>query len=147
MKISTRARYGTRALLDIAQHSDKGPVVLKDIAQRQDISEQYLVHVIAPLKVAGLIRSIRGVRGGFVIAKPPSQIKLDEVIQILEGSIAVVPCVDDPKVCSRVNSCIAHDVWGEMTSAMGQVLRSRTLQDLMEMQRKKEQGKAAMYYI
>ncbi len=136
-----------RALLDIAQHSDKDPVLLKDIAKREGISKQYLEHLILSLKVAGLVRSIRGIRGGFLIAKPPSQIKLAEVIQILEGSITLVECVDNGKGCTSKDICVTRDLWCEIRSAMAQVLRSRTLQDLMEMQRKKEQSKAVTYYI
>lgn len=137
MKLSTRARYGTRALLDIAQHSDRGPVLLKDIAKRQGISKDYLEHILIFLKAAGLIRSIRGMRGGFVIAKPPSQIRLDEVVKILEGKIALVECIDSPEVCSHTDVCITHELWEEVTGAMNQVLKSTTLEDLMEKQRGK----------
>ncbi|HUS04507.1 MAG TPA: Rrf2 family transcriptional regulator [Dehalococcoidia bacterium] len=97
MRLSTRTRYGVRALLDMAQHSDNGPVLLKDIAERQRISKDYLEHILIPLKVAGLVRTTRGVQGGFTIAKPATQIRLDEVVQILERRLALVECVDDPK--------------------------------------------------
>lgn len=142
MKLSTRARYGIRALLDIAQHSDKSPVPLKDIARREEVSRDYLERMLLSLKAAGLIRSIRGNRGGFILAKPPSQIKLDEIVQTLEGGITLVECVDKPKFCSWADFCTTRDLWKEMTNAMSQVLRSKTLEDLMEMQRKKEQSKA-----
>ena len=147
MKLSTRARYGTRALLDVALHHSDGPVLLKDIAHRQEISLPYLEHLIAPLIVAGIVRSTRGARGGISLLKPPSEIKLSEVLDTLEGSIAPVECINDPKVCSRSGSCATRDVWGELKTAMNGVLGSLTLQDLVEKQRKKEQSGKSMYYI
>lgn len=147
MKLSTRARYGTRALLDVALHHSEGPVLLRDIARRQEISLPYLEHLIAPLIVAGIVRSTRGARGGISLLKPPSEIKLSEVLDSLEGSIALVECLNDPKVCSRSGSCATRDVWGELKKAMNGVLVSLTLQDLVERQKKKEQSGKSMYYI
>jgi Rrf2 family transcriptional regulator, cysteine metabolism repressor len=132
MKLSTRTRYGVRALLDIAQHSDEGPVLLKDIAERQRISKDYLEHILIPLKVAGLIRTTRGVQGGFVIAKPPRRIRLDEVVQILERRLALVKCVDDPKAYPYSDVCATRILWQRITEAINQVLKSTTLLDLME---------------
>jgi Rrf2 family cysteine metabolism transcriptional repressor len=146
MKLSTRGQYGARALLDIAVHYDGNPVLLKDIAKRQAISAQYLEHLISPLIKAGIVRSIRGARGGVTLAKPPEEIKLSQVIQILEGSTAPVECVDNPKVCPRSDFCVTRDVWEEMKRAIIQVLESTTLQDLVERQREKERP-AVMYHI
>ena len=146
MKLSTRARYGTRALLDVALHHSEGPVLLKDIAHRQEISLPYLEHIISPLIVAGIVRSTRGARGGISLLKPPSEIRLSEVLDSLEGSIAPVECVNDPKVCTRSDCCATRDVWGELKKAMNGVLGSLTLQDLVERQKQKEQSKS-MYYI
>jgi len=137
MKFSTRTRYGTRALLDIALHDSEGPVLLKDIARRQGISQRYLAHLITPLKVTGLVRAIRGVRGGFVIAKPPWQINLDEVVQALEGKISLVRCIDNPNAYPYSNVCVTHDLWQEVTTVMVKVLRDKTLQDLIESQKLK----------
>jgi len=147
MKLSTRARYGTRALLDLALHSGEGPVLLKDIAQRQQISSMYLEHLITPLVAAGIIRSIRGARGGVWLAKPPQEIKLLEVVRLLEGSLALVECVNDPKCCPRSGFCVTRDIWGELKRAMNGVLESTTLQDLVERQKRKEQSTEVMYYI
>jgi len=147
MKLSTRARYGTRALLDLALHSGEGPVLLKDIAQRQQISSMYLEHLITPLVAAGIIRSIRGARGGVWLAKPPQEIKLLEVVRLLEGSLALVECVNDPKCCPRSGFCVTRDIWGELKQAMNGVLESTTLQDLVERQKRKEQSTEVMYYI
>lgn len=137
MKLSTKARYGVRALLDIAQHNHEGPVLLRDIAKRQEISRNYLEQILILLKAAGLVRSERGNRGGFILAKGPSEIRLDQAVQVLEGKISLVECADDPKVCPRTLFCPTHELWGEVTAAMSQVLKSKTLQDLLEMQKQK----------
>lgn len=138
MKISTKGRYGTRAMLDLALHYGEGPILVKDIARRQQISERYLEHLLISLKVAGMVRSARGTRGGFTLAKPPSQIRLSEIIQVMEGSMAPVECVDEPGAYQRAAFCAVHDVWVEMKRAMSNVLESITLQDLTERQLKKE---------
>jgi Rrf2 family protein len=147
MKLSTKGRYGMRALLDLALHQGEGLVLLKDIARRQEVSLPYLEHLITPLIAAGLVKSTRGARGGVLLLKPPSEIKLSEVVQLLEGSIALVDCVNDPKVCHRSASCVTRDIWIEMKRAMSQVLDSTTLQDLVERQRQKGQTETGMYYI
>ena len=147
MKLSTRGRYAMRAMLDLSLHHGEGPTLLKDIAERQQISARYLEHLILSLKAAGLVRSARGARGGFSLAKPPSQIRLIEVMQVSEGSIAPVECVSDPEVCSRASFCVTRDIWSEMNKAMNGILESTTLQDLVERQREKEQPKPRMYYI
>ena len=98
MKLSTRGQYGTRALLELALHGGEEPVLLKDIAQRQQISLPYLQHLIAPLIAGGIVRSTRGAKGGISLVKPPDQIRLSEVIQLLEGSTAPVECVDNPRI-------------------------------------------------
>ena len=147
MKLSTKGRYGTRALLDLALHQGEGPVLLKDIAEREQISVRYLEHLITPLIAGGILRTTRGAKGGVSLAKPPEGIKLSEIIQLLEGSIAPVECVNSPGICSRSKSCVTRDIWGELKQAMDGILESTTLQDLVERQRRKEQPKEVMYYI
>ncbi len=147
MKLSTKGQYGTRALLDLALQRGEKPVLLKDIAQRQQISLLYLEHLISPLIAGGIVRSTRGARGGVWLAKSPQEIKLSEVIQLLEGSTAPVECVNNPKACPRSDLCVTRDIWAEMGKAMNGVLESTTLQDLVERQKMKEQPEAAMYYI
>ncbi len=146
MKLSTKGRYGMRALLDLALHQSEGLVLLKDVAQRQEVSLPYLEHLIAPLIAGGLVKSTRGARGGVLLIKSPSEIKLSEVVQLLEGSLAPVDCVNDAKLCHRSASCVTRDIWTEMKRAMNQVLDSTTLQDLVERQRQKGQTEG-MYYI
>jgi Rrf2 family cysteine metabolism transcriptional repressor len=147
MKLSARGRYGTRVLLDLALQGGEEPVPLKDIARRQQISLLYLEHLIAPLIAAGMIRSTRGPRGGVCLARSPGEIRLSEVIGLLEGSIAPVDCVSDPKACPRSELCVTRDIWTELKKAMDGVLESVTLQDLVERQKGKEQSVEKMYYI
>jgi len=144
MKLSTKGRYGTRALVDIALHREEGPVPLRNIAEREQISLPYLEHLIAPLIEGGIIRSARGVGGGVSLIKSPQEIRLSEVIGLLEGSLAPVKCVTDPSVCSRSEFCVTRDIWSELKAAMDGVLQSTTLQDLVERQKGKGQP---MYYI
>ncbi len=146
MKLSNRGRYATRALLDLALHQDEAPVLLKDIAQREKISLSYLEHLITPLIAGGIVRSIRGARGGVSLAKSPEKVKLSEVIQLLEGSTAPVECVNNPEVCDRSSSCVTRDVWCELKDAINGVLESTTLKDLVERHREGKSG-AVMYYI
>jgi Rrf2 family protein len=120
--------------LDLAINQEKGPVQLKDIAQRQSISLTYLEHLVTPLINAGIVRSARGRKGGIWLAKSPQEIRLDEVILLLEGSNAPVECVDRPDICPRSGSCITRDIWTEMKKALDDVLAATTLQDLMDRQ-------------
>lgn len=147
MKLSTKGRYATRAMLDLALHYGQGPVLLKDIAERQQISGRYLEQVIIPLRAVGLVTSARGAHGGFALAKPPSEIRLSDIIHVVEGSIAPVDCVDEPKVCSRADFCVTRDVWTKMERAMSGVLESTTLQDLVQRQIEKGQPETVMYHI
>lgn len=147
MKLSTRARYGTRALLDLALHTDCSPVRLKDIALRQEVSLQYLEHLVAPLIAAGLVSSIRGPRGGLALGKSAGEIKMSEVVGILEGSTAPVECITNPEVCNRSATCATRDLWTEMKDAIDGVMESLTLADMVERQKNKEALKAEMYFI
>ena len=147
MKLSTRGRYATRALLDLALHLEEEPVLLRDIAQRQQISLRYLEHLITPLIAAGIVQSTRGPKGGISLIKAPEEIRLSEVIQLFEGSMAPVECVDNPETCTRSELCVTRDIWGEIKKAIDGVLESTTLQDLVERQKRKEQTKEAMYHI
>lgn len=146
MKLSTRGRYGTRLLLDIATQGNK-PVFLKDIARRQNIPLPYLKRLVSPLVAGGLLRSSRGIRGGVGLAKPPDQIKLSDVIRLLEGPINFVECVENTGICDRSGLCITRDVWGEMSMIVNDFLESITLRDLVERQKTKEQSCSAMYNI
>ena len=143
MKLSTRTRYGTRALLDLARYQGDKPVQLKEIAQRQNISLHYLEHIITPMVGAGIIRSIRGAKGGLQLSRKPEQIKLSEVVTLLEGTITPVDCVMDPECCGRSDFCVTRDIWTEMKEAIDKTLDSYTLKDLMEREISKEPSMGA----
>ncbi|MDI6817471.1 MAG: Rrf2 family transcriptional regulator [Actinomycetota bacterium] len=135
MKFSTRSRYGTRAMLDLALHSDLGPIPLKDLARRQGVSMKYLEQIIPILKKAGFITSVRGINGGYVLAKDAGKIRLLDIIEALEGSLSPVDCVDMPKWCPRSKECATHEVWRDVRGAIDGVLGGTTLDDLAERQR------------
>ena len=137
MKISTKGRYGTRALLDLALRDSSEPMLLRNIAKKQDISLAYLEHVISPLIAGGILRSTKGPKGGISLNKKPSDIRLSDVIRLLEGSVAPTDCVDNPDICDRAVSCVSRDVWCELKEAMDKILESTTIQDMVIRQNEK----------
>ena len=147
MRLSTRARYGTRALLDLALNAGENPVQLKDIARRQDVSLHYLEHIIGPLVGAGIVTSLRGVGGGLRLARRPEEVNLSEVVGLLEGTLSPVQCLGSPEVCDRVESCATREVWDELGRAIDTYLSSITLKDLVERQRARDGRSKAMYHI
>ncbi|MGV8123553.1 MAG: RrF2 family transcriptional regulator [Candidatus Xenobiia bacterium LiM19] len=132
MKISTRGRYGLRIMIDLALHTGEGLVLLRDIAERQEISEKYIWQLIVPLKAAGLITSVRGAHGGYRLSKDPANITLRDIICTLEGPLSVVECVHYPEVCSRAVNCVSRDVWSEVSEKIQDILQSLTLADMVE---------------
>ena len=139
MRISTRGRYGVRLMLELAAHYGEGTVLLKDIAQHQKISEKYLWQLINPLKSVGLVNSIRGSKGGYVLAKPPAAITMKDIMGVLEGSLCLVDCVENPTVCERSESCVSRDLWGEASQIFAKKLESVTLADMLERQKQKDE--------
>lgn len=132
MKLSTRTRYAVRAIIELAQNNSNKPLQLKIIAQRQEISVKYLEQLMAILRSAGFVRSIRGSKGGYVLAKAPNQIKLNEILHRLEGTVATVECVENEDCCSRSADCAARYLWTQVEQAIENVLQSITLQDLVD---------------
>jgi Rrf2 family cysteine metabolism transcriptional repressor len=147
MKLSTKTRYGFRSILDLALNHESELVSLKEIAARQQLPYKYLEHVLAMLRTAGLVRSVRGPQGGYALSKPPSQITLRELFDILEGTESFVQCTDDPQVCDRHDMCVTQEVWADMYAACMKVLESTTLEDLAQRARQKRDSSAPMYYI
>ncbi len=131
MKLSTRSRYGMRALLDIAVQSSREPVRLREIARRQDVSLSYLEHIVGPLIAGGILRSTRGPGGGVSLLKKPEDISLREVMTLLEGPLSAADCVLHPGVCPRADGCATRSLWVSLSEAMDAVLKSRTLADLL----------------
>jgi len=132
IKLSTRTRYGIRAILELAENHGKGPLPLKTIARRQELSVKYLEQLMSILKSAGIVRSIRGSKGGYVLAKSPNQIKLIDCFNCLEGPVITAECVDDKSYCPRTTNCVAREVWAEVQYAIMGVLQSLTLQNLVD---------------
>lgn len=147
MQLSTRARYGLRALLDIALHDNEKPVLLEDIKVRQQVSKPYLEQLLLVLQSVGLIRSIRGKKGGFVLNRPPAEIKLSEVVKALERTITLVECVNNPLVCRRTDRCATQELWRRLTKVIYQELDALTLNDLIQWQREKEKAEAMEFCV
>lgn len=132
MKLSTRSRYGTRLILDMAQHFGKAPIQLGEIARRQQISLKYLEQIIRPLKNANYIKSFRGSKGGHVLTRSPGEITVGEVVALLEGSSYLTHCAIDPERCDRIDMCLTRFVWIEASKAMFDRLNRITFADLLE---------------
>jgi len=132
MKLSTRSRYGTRMMIDMAQRYDNGPVQIGDIAQRINVSVKYLEQLVIPLKKAGYITSVRGPKGGHMLTRAPHEITVGEIVDVLEGGINLSNCVEDPKVCEKSKECLTRNLWEEATKAMRDKLDSTTLAQMIE---------------
>jgi len=142
MKISTKTRYGTRFLLQLALHGSATPLPLSDIAKEQDISWKYLWNIAAVLKSAGMVKTTVGAGGGFVLAVPPARITLRDVFAAFEGNINLVPCVNNAAACRRSPACAARDAWRGINAAMERSMKSVTIADIMR-RHKLGTGKAA----
>lgn len=135
--MSTKGRYGVRAMVHLAVHYSQGPLPVREIAEKMDVSAKYLDHLMTALRMAGLIRSIRKAHGGYTLARSPKEIRLSEVVKVLEGSVAPVDCVDDAGACHQVDSCATRDLWIKMKEAMDNVLESTTLDEMAQGQKMK----------
>ncbi|MDD5622612.1 MAG: Rrf2 family transcriptional regulator [Actinomycetota bacterium] len=133
MRISTRARYGLRLMVEIALSYKKGPILLKEISKNIDVSEKYLSQIIIPLKGKSLVNTYSGAHSGYVLSRPPSEIKLKEIVEILEGDSSLIDCVNNPSVCNRVSACVTRDIWTEIGDKISEILSSYTLGDLAKM--------------
>jgi len=132
MKLSTRTRYGIRAIIELAQHEGKRPLQLKVIAERQGISVKYLEQLMSLLRAAGFVRSVRGSKGGYILARAPGQIRLNEVFRCLEGPVTTAECTENQDYCERAADCVAREVWIQVEEAIQRVLSSISLADLVE---------------
>ena len=149
MRLPTRPRYGLRTMLDVATHQREGvPVLMRDIAERQGISEKYLEHVVNGLRRAGLLRSVRGPRGGYYLGRPAEEITLLEIYEATDGKTLSLDCLDGKAAsCSRSTACAARSAWEGLGQAMRDYLRGITLQELVERQEELDAAGAQMYYI
>lgn len=147
MKLSTRIRYGVRAMIDLKLHEQDSPVLVQAIAERQEISRKYLDNLLLALKTAGLVRSVRGARGGYTLAKQAQDITLRDISTALRGETALTECALEKKVCSRVDTCPSRDIWKEMTDTLEAYLQNTTLEDLARKAKDKRKPDSFMYYI
>ncbi len=131
MKLSTKSRYGTRLMLDLAERYPDGPVHLAAVAQHQGISVKYLEQIIIPLKKANYVKSVRGPKGGHILAKPPAEITIGEIVALLEDGASLAECSINPMVCERASVCPTRYIWQEAAQAMFDKLESITLADLL----------------
>ena len=132
MKLGTKTRYSTRAMVDLALNHEtgNGVVAVKEIAARQQVSPKYLVSLLASLGAAGLVRSVRGAKGGHTLTRPPAEINLREIYHVFEGTEGFVECTTSPEYCERTDGCGTQEVWAEMYDACMEILGSTTLADL-----------------
>ena len=132
MKITTKCRYGTKAIIEIAKNHNVKPTTRKDIALNQNIPDSYLENILIDLKKSGIIRSIRGMRGGFVLNRPPDEITLLDIFKVLKKSITPVGCIKDPSLCCCTDFCVTRPVWIRMHAAQEEVLSSFSIQELIK---------------
>ena len=132
MKLSTRSRYGARILVDLARHDSKGPVQIGEISKRQDISVKYLEQLIRPLKQAKLVKSVRGPKGGHLLAENPQNISLGQIVRLFEGQSDLVECVSNPEKCHMADDCQVRLAWKDATQVLYDKLDNTTIADLMK---------------
>ncbi len=134
MKLSTRGRYGLKAVFELAMHYGEGPIPLKDVANSQNLSESYLEQLFLSLRKDKIIESVRGAQGGYMLSRPPVEITVGEILRCLEGNMAPSACLDDEEgsVCSQEEECITKYVWSEIKKSIDEVIDSITLQDMIE---------------
>ena len=149
MKLSTKGRYGLKAMLDLAVQSSEGQVVLKSIAERQGISENYLEQLFAVLKKHKLVKSIRGSQGGYTLGESPDKITVGDILRALEGSMAPVDCVAENHAseCDRYDCCVTKGIWLRIRDSINAVIDSTTLQDLVDDYKRTAGKDDSMYFI
>ncbi|MCL6612545.1 MAG: Rrf2 family transcriptional regulator [Peptococcaceae bacterium] len=143
MRLSTRGHYGLKAMYDLARHYGAGPIPLKNVAERQNISGHYLEQLIAVLRKGGLVKSVRGSQGGYVLARPPEEIRVGEIIRVLEGPIAPVECVSEIKSpgCDQADHCITRTVWEKVRDSIAMVMDSISLADMCREEERNRQNR------
>ncbi len=134
-------------MLELATHYGKGPMELREIAENENISLKYLEQVIVPLRTGGLVRAVRGSKGGYSLAKPPSDISLNDLVEILEGPLNLVECLNDPAACQKVPSCVTREIWKEVSEAVSAIFHSVTLEDMANRKREMDGLTPPMYQI
>lgn len=132
MKISTKGRYALRLMIDLATNDDGNPIRIKDVAERQNISDKYLEQIISVLNRAGFVRSVRGPQGGYMLKKNPEDYTVGMILRLTEGSLAPVACVEeDVTDCERQSGCVTYLLWRKINDAVNDVVDTITLKDLV----------------
>lgn len=137
MKMSTKGRYGLRLMIDLSARKSETPVPLKEIAAQQNISDKYLEQIVTALNRAGLVRSVRGAQGGYIIGRAPELITAGDVLRAVEGPLTFVDCVGDKICCEKSGGCAAGYVWREISRAVNDVADNISLEDLANLDNSK----------
>lgn len=132
MKLSTKGKYGLKAMFELAKSSNEGPVSLRYISKQQNISDQYLEQIFSSLKKANLVKSIRGAQGGYLLSKPANEITVADILKVLEGDLAFTECLLDSEACENFDSCSTRYVWAQIKKAIENVTMSISLQDMVD---------------
>ncbi|MHC6179512.1 RrF2 family transcriptional regulator [Clostridium sp. JNZ X4-2] len=134
MKLSTKGRYGVKAMVDLAIHYSHEPSSIKSISERQNISEYYLEQLFSSLRKSNLIKSIRGAQGGYILNREPKDITIADIMEVLEGPIEISDCIDEnnESPCSKVDCCATRLLWSKIKDSMDQVMKFTTLQDMVD---------------
>lgn len=132
MKLSTKGRYGLKAMFQLALYKSEGPIPLKHIANKQNISEQYLEQIFSILKKSGLIKSVRGAQGGYLLVKEPKDITVGDILIVLEGPVSISECIIDEDICENSGICVTKVVWERLKKGIEDVINSITLQDMID---------------
>lgn len=132
VKVSTRGRYGLRAMIELAKNENSGAIPLRIISDKQNISEQYLEQLFVNLRNSGLVKSVRGASGGYLLKKSPEEITVEEILISLEGPLNIVDCIADESLCDFSNECATHELWIELRERIKDLLSNITLADLKE---------------
>ena len=131
MKLSTKGRYGVKAMVELAIHYGDSPLSIKTISQRQGISEYYLEQLFSPLRKAKLINSIRGAQGGYILGREPKDIKVSDIMYVLEGPIEIADCIEGV-ACDNIDFCATRLLWTKIKSSIDEVMEGITLQDIVD---------------
>jgi Rrf2 family iron-sulfur cluster assembly transcriptional regulator len=142
IRLSTKGRYGTRLMLNLARHYQNGKesIILKNVSEEEEISIRYLEQIIIPLKINRLVKSIRGAGGGYILARHPSEIKLSQILLALEGACCLVECVEDNDYCSKIDDCAAYEIWKKASYFLKDFFDKTTLQDILAVSDKKSKA-------
>jgi len=132
MRLSTRSRYSTRLILELAKKYDQGPIYLKDISNSQEISLKYLGQLIIPLKIAGLIKSTRGAHGGYFLSKAPDKIRLSDIVVAVEGPLFLLECLENSDICNRSDICEVREFWKVINDKFYRSLEDITIKDILD---------------